>query len=139
MVRQAREQANRGLLVEALASCDNAIVQDKLNPAWAFLRASILLELGYDDDAAIALQRTLYLDHNFVMAHVTLANLLLRHGRSASACRHYRNALELLAQLDAQEVPLEADGMTAGRLREYIAATLEADRRGRNPSDGGMT
>lgn len=126
MVRQAREQANRGLLTEALASCDSAIAQDKLNPAWAFLRASILLELGYDDDAAAALQRTLYLDHDFVMAHVTLANLLLRRGRHASACKHYRNALELLAQLDAQQVPLEADGMTAGRLREYIAATLAA-------------
>ncbi|MBS0367630.1 MAG: chemotaxis protein CheR [Proteobacteria bacterium] len=127
LVRQAREQADRGQLAEALASCDQAIAQDKLNPAWAFLRASILLELGYDDDAAAALQRTLYLDHDFVMAHVTLANLLQRRGRHASACKHYRNALELLAPLDAQQVPLEADGMTAGRLREYIAATLAAD------------
>lgn len=126
LVQQAREQANRGRLDQALVSCDQAIAQDKLNPAWAFLRASILLELGYDDDAVAALQRTLYLDHHFVMAHVTLANLLRRRGRHTSACKHYRNALELLAQLDAQQVPLEADGMTAGRLREYIVATLAA-------------
>lgn len=139
LVQQAREQANRGLLTEALASCDQAIAQNKLNPAWAFLRASILLELGYDDDAAAALQRTLYLDHDFVMAHVTLANLLLRRGRHASACKHYRNALELLAPLDAQQIPQEADGMTAGRLREYIAATLAAGGKATTRSNGVMT
>lgn len=126
MARQARAYADRGLLPEALAFCDEAVARDKLNPAWTFLRASILLELGHNDAAAAALRRTLYLDHDFVMAHVSLANLLLCRGQYATARKHYRNALELLTPLDSRQVVLESDGITAGRLREIITTTLEA-------------
>lgn len=126
MVRQARELADRGLLAEALACCEALIARDKLVPAWTFLHASVLLELGETGAAAAALQRCLYLDPGFVMAHFTLANLLLGGGKRQEGYRHYRNALELLSALEPGQVLAEADGMSAGRLREIIESTLVA-------------
>lgn len=125
-VRQARDLANRGLLAEALACCEALIASDKLNPAWTFLYASVRLELGETGAAAAALQRCLYLDSGFVMAHFALANLLLGCGRPQEGYKHYRNALELIAALEPGQVLAEADGMSAGRLREIIETTMAA-------------
>lgn len=126
LVRQARELANRGLLTEALACCEGAIALDKLNPAWAYLRASVLLELGNPEAASAALLRCLYLDNTFVMAHFVLANLLLGLGQRQEARRHYRNVLDLLTTCDPEQALTEADGITSGRLREVVEATLAA-------------
>lgn len=126
LVRQARDLANRGLLTEALACCEGAIALDKLNPAWTFLRASVLLELGHREAASAALLRCLYLDNAFVMAHFVLANLLLGLGQRKEARRHYRNVLDLLTACDPEQVLTEADSITAGRLREVVEATLAA-------------
>lgn len=128
LVRQARDLANRGLLAEALACCEGAIALDKLNPAWTFLRASVLLELGNQEAASAALLRCLYLDNAFVMAHFVLANLLLGQGQRKEARRHYRNVLDLLTHCDPEQALTEADGITTGRLREVVAATLDAIR-----------
>lgn len=124
MAAQARQLANRGLLNESLEWCDRAIAGDKLNPSWSFLRASILLELGETAGAVLALQRTLYLDHDLVMAHFGLANLLLREGKQQQAHKHYRNAMGLLADYAAEQPLPEAEGITAGRLGEIIEASL---------------
>ncbi|RTL50587.1 MAG: protein-glutamate O-methyltransferase CheR [Rhodocyclaceae bacterium] len=136
LVRRTRELANRGLLAEALACCDELIARDKLDPAWAFLRASVLLELGELEAAATALHRSLYLDHDFVMAHFALANLLLGLGRRKEGRKHYRNALELTSALAPGQVLAEADGMSAGRLREIIEAALAAASEAKDGANG---
>lgn len=124
MLQQARGLANRGLLAESLAMCDMAISHDRLDAGWTYLRASVLIELGEIEDAMAALRRSIYLDHGFVMPLFVLANLLLSRGRRKEARLHFRNALELLAKLDAEEALPEADGITAGRLAEIVLATL---------------
>lgn len=124
-----RLHADQGKLDQALLWSDRAIAADKLNPQHHYLRATILQELGQWEQAAASLQRALYLDHEFVVAHFALGSLTLRRGQAASARRHFANALELLAASPADAIVPASEGVTAGRLREIIAAmaALEAN------------
>ena len=122
LCRTARSHANLGELTEAIKWCEKAITTNKLNPAAHYLLAIIYQELGQGEIAAQSLMRTLYLDPDFVLAHFALGNLCLSQGRHREAERHFDNALALLHAHPHDELPLEADGLTAGRLTEIITS-----------------
>jgi tetratricopeptide (TPR) repeat protein len=42
------------------------------------------------------LKRTVYIDPDFVLAHMSLGNIYKAQGRFAEACRQYENALRAL-------------------------------------------
>jgi chemotaxis protein methyltransferase CheR len=121
----ARALANQGRLTEALACCDRWIAADKMDAAGHYLRAVVLLELGHQDDARGALQRVLYLEPTFVLAHFALGSLARSRDRHDEADRHFANTLDLLGRLLPHDVLPESDGLTAGRLTETIAAMTE--------------
>lgn len=123
----ARAFANQGKLKEAFDWCNRAIAADKLNPATHYLRATILQEQGAEEEAVRSLQRALYLDPDFVLAHFDLGNLAMRQGRLAEARRHGENALRLLRQRQPDELVPESEGITAGRLGELIEAQMESE------------
>ncbi|MCM0083290.1 tetratricopeptide repeat protein [Geomonas sp. Red32] len=115
-----RALANGGRLDEALAACDAALSEEKLDPALHVMRAEILQEKGDGTEAQVSLQRALYLDPELVPAHFALGNLALWSGDIPGACRHFDNARRLLDRLPAEaEVP-GSEGMSAGRLREVL-------------------
>jgi chemotaxis protein methyltransferase CheR len=120
-----RELANQGKLAEALALCEKAIAAIKLDPALHYLRAIILQEQTMYSEAITALKRVLYLDPNFVLAHFTLGNLFLRQGNVRTARKCFRNVLALLSTCGQEDILLESEGLTAGRLREIIRATIQ--------------
>jgi len=66
----ARALADQGKLAEALTWCDRWIAADKLDAAGHYLRAVVLLEQGDPEQARRALQRTVYLHEDFVLAHL---------------------------------------------------------------------
>jgi chemotaxis protein methyltransferase CheR len=116
----ARALANLGNLAHAMLWCDRAIAAEKMNPRLHYLRAMILHELGEGVAGADALRRTIYLDHTFVMAHVALADLSRRLGRTDESSRHFRNATHLLRTRRQDEIVPESDGLTVARLVELI-------------------
>jgi chemotaxis protein methyltransferase CheR len=118
----ARALADQGELAEALTWCDRWIAADKLDSAGHYLRAVVLLELGDPEQARRALQRTVYLHEDFVLAHFALGNLARRGGRNDEAARHFANTLHLLARLHPDMLLPESDGVTAARLTETITA-----------------
>jgi chemotaxis protein methyltransferase CheR len=118
----ARSLANQGRLADALAWCDRWIAADKMDVAGHYLRAVVLLERGHQDEARGSLQRALYLEPGFVLAHFTLGNLARRRDRHEEADRHFANTLDLLARLPPHDALPESDGLTAGRLTEIITA-----------------
>lgn len=124
MARLARIAADQGSLDAALDWAQRALSADAFNPAWNYLRATILLERGDTDAAAAALQRTLYLDPGCVMAHVALAGLAARQGKQAQVRRHFNHALDLLANYPPERILPESDGISAGQLREIIATRV---------------
>lgn len=119
-----RMLANEGRLVEALACCDDALAVSKLAVDLYYLRAMILQELHRDDEAIGALKHALYLDPGYLLAHFALGNLTHRQGDARTARRCFLNVLALLADCREDQVLPESDGLTAGRFREIIQATL---------------
>ncbi|HYD75533.1 CheR family methyltransferase [Ramlibacter sp.] len=123
MVLQARGHADAGDLARAEQLCRLAIEQDKLDPQATHLLATILHERGAIDEAMAALQRTLYLDPDHVLARFTLGSLALRQGETQAGRRHLAHARSRLARC-APDHPLEGSGgLTAGELEGVIRNT----------------
>lgn len=118
----ARDCANRGRLDEAVAWCREAIAADKLNPAGYYLLATVQQEQEQNAAAMQSLQRALYLDPDFVLAHFALGNLCRSQGRQREAQRHFEHAQTLLQTHLPDEILPESEGLSAGRLGEIIAS-----------------
>jgi chemotaxis protein methyltransferase CheR len=119
-----RALANQGALGEALAASERWIAADKLEPTAHYLHAMVLQELGERTRARAALQRAIYLDPSFTLAHFALGNHARAEARPAEAQRHFHNAADLLRGRAADEPVPESEGLTTGRLREIISALM---------------
>lgn len=117
---EARLLADQGKLADALALCATAIQSDKLDPALHYLQATILQEMGRADDAVAALKRAIYIDQDFVIAHFSLGYLLQHQEKHREAVKHLKKARLLLQSSAHEDVPPEAEGISAGRLIELI-------------------
>lgn len=125
LVRQVRLHAGAGHLAEAEEACRRAVTLEKLNPSLHYLHATILHELGRDDEAHAALRKALYLDPEHLIAHFTMGMLFARAQKRKDMQRHLRTALALTTRLQPDEPLPEADGMTAGSLAHIIRSVLE--------------
>jgi chemotaxis protein methyltransferase CheR len=123
----ARAFANQGKLAEALVWCERWVTVDKLNPAAHYLRAIVLLEQGDMGKARSCLQRALYVQPDFALAHFALGNLARARSRHEDAQRHFSNALRALERHPPGDPLPESEGLTAGRLRETIMAMIDAE------------
>ena len=118
----ARAQANCGNLADALLGCDRWIAANKLDPAGHYLHAVVLLEQSHPEEARSSLQRAVYLNPDFVLAHFALGNLARNCGKNKEADRHFVNTLHLLRSYQANDLLPESDGLTAGRLSEIVTS-----------------
>ncbi len=118
----ARALANQGRIAEALTWCELWIAADKIDARAHYLRAVIQLELSDHEQARHSLQRAIYLQPGFVVAHFALGSLARSRGRQHEAGRHFGNTRHLLAGLHPGALLPESDGLTAGRLIDAIAA-----------------
>lgn len=122
---QCREKANSGNLDEALAICKKAIEQNKVNPIYYHLLASIEQELGNIKNAVDALKKAIYLDSNFIMAYFDLGNLLLKLEKNKEALKNFDNVNMLLERFrDEQTIP-NTEAITAGMLKHFITNILK--------------
>jgi chemotaxis protein methyltransferase CheR len=121
----ARALANQGRLADALAWCDRWIAADKLDPAAHYLRAVVLLERGDPVQARSSLQRAVYLEPDFALAHFALGNIARTGGKMDQADKHFANALGLLRKRRPNDLLPESDGLTAGRLIEFITSLTD--------------
>ena len=125
MASSVRALANQGRLVEALTLCVKAIAADKLDHGLHYLHATILQELNHEDEAVVSLKRALYINPDFVLAHFALGNLAIRQGNIRTGKRCFENVLALLAVHQEEDILPESEGLTAGRFREIIQATMQ--------------
>ncbi|MBI3853102.1 MAG: tetratricopeptide repeat protein [Verrucomicrobia bacterium] len=125
----ARALANQGRLAGALTWCERWVAADKLDPSGHYLRAVVLQELGDHEPARRSLQRALYLQPDFVLAHFALANLARSRDEIAGAEKHFTTALRLLRRCQPGDLLPESDGLTAGRLTEIISSIVAMETR----------
>ncbi|MEN6439919.1 MAG: CheR family methyltransferase [Syntrophobacter sp.] len=123
----ARIYANWGELEKALQYCEKAVTLERLHAGYHFLMATILHELARTEEAVASLKRTLYLDQNFVMAHVSLGNIIRKHGRHEESAKHFGNALLILKSRRPDDILPESGGINAERLVEIIEAMRQGE------------
>ncbi len=126
-LQDALALANKGELSKAMAACDLSIAADGADAGARFLRGMIAIEMGMLDEARRALEQAIYLDPDFVMAHVSLGSLAGRLGRTRQSRRHLRAALHLLSRLPPGAAVSDAAGLTAGRIIEAIRSAGGAE------------
>ncbi|MFA6596315.1 MAG: CheR family methyltransferase [Ignavibacteriaceae bacterium] len=120
-----RALANQGNLIEALKMCEKTITTNKLDPRLYYLYATILQENNQLNEAIVSLKRAIYLDTNFVLSYYLLGNIYQRLGDVKNAKKSYENVLSLLNKCSKDEILFESEGLTAGRFKEIINATMQ--------------
>jgi len=93
---------------------------DKINVDAHYLLATIYSEQGKMTEAINSLQKTLFLNHDFVLGHFLLANIHLNNGDKSVSCKHFGNALKSLKKYNQNDIVNEFDGLTAIRLTKMI-------------------
>jgi chemotaxis protein methyltransferase CheR len=119
-----RALANQGCLEDAARAA--AVVQGRFgaSPELLYVNAVVLLQMGRVEEAIGLSRRSLYMDRQLVVAHLTLAEALRRRGDVDAARRSLRNAASLLARMDRDQAVPASDGETAGRLAEMTRTRL---------------
>jgi chemotaxis protein methyltransferase CheR len=84
----------------------------------------VLQETGEREAARRSLDRAVYLQPDFALAHFALGNLARADSRGSAANKHFANALHVLRGCPPDELLPESEGMTAGRLKEIIGTLL---------------
>jgi chemotaxis protein methyltransferase CheR len=120
MLLLSRAYANQGQLPAAIAWCDKAIAADKMAARAYYLRATILQEQGCLPEALLAFKQAVYAEPQFILGHFALGNLASQQGRHKESEKHFENVLLLLARYEPEEIVLESEGLSVGRLREAI-------------------
>jgi len=104
------------------------VASDKLNADYHYLHATILQEMGEDQEAVASLNRAVFLNPNHVAAHFALGNLLLRMGNRKQSDRHLKIALTILGDYGDDDAVPSTEGMNARRLTEIILSMTRKER-----------
>ena len=118
--RQPADNAAASLAL-AIRRCVDAIDADKCDASLHYRHALLLERAGERAAARAALRRTLFLDREFVLAHVALGQLGEILGDDG-ATRHFSHALRLLERQAADAVVRGSDGLSARRLSAMLQA-----------------
>ena len=113
--------SNQGKFKEAIELCEKHIAVNKVDPVMHYLFALILREQNITEKAVLELNRTIYLEPDFVLAYYTLGNIFFRNGDTKKAEKLYDNALSIIDIMKEDDILPEADGLTAGRLAKIIS------------------
>lgn len=120
-----RSLANLGKLTEAFELCEKAVARNKLDPRLYYLCAMILQEKNKISEAISFLNTALYLESNFSLAYYTKGNLLIRNGNKQQADKCFENVIAILNKSRDVDILPDFDGLTVGRVKEIINATLQ--------------
>ncbi len=116
----ARVKYNKQQLEESEKWCLQAIKINKLDAEAHYLLATILFEQGRDKDAIASIKRSLFLEPDYVLAYYLLGNIFQMVGDINESKKNFDNALRSLSKLNHEDIIVESDGLTAGRLEEII-------------------
>ena len=111
-----RALANLGLNEEAGLACAAGLDLHRTSPELTYMHAMLLRQSARNVEALAALRCALYLDRQFVVAHLAIGDVLSAMGDRTAARQAFRNAERLLLAASQAEVVPGSDGLHAGRL-----------------------
>ena len=88
--------ADSGAYDEALAACHRALAINPLLPVARYILGIIYQRQGDSVRAISELKKTIYIDADFALAHLNLANIYKAQRKWQAAAREYENALTAL-------------------------------------------
>ncbi|CAA7620601.1 Methylase of chemotaxis methyl-accepting protein [Candidatus Terasakiella magnetica] len=124
-MEEMRRLADSGQWEAATAACDKAITATPLNPVAHFYRAMLFEQAGDLEECEKSLRRAIYLDRRFVLPHYHLGLFLSRRDDPVGARRSFRNVLTLLECAADDQLVVQGDSITAGKMREAVAMHLK--------------
>lgn len=124
----SKAYANLGRLEEALIWAERLVATEKLNADYHYFQGTILQEKGDLEEAISAMQRALFLNPKFALAHFSLGNLALKRGKLKESQKHYITVSRILSEYGADEMVPSSEGMTAGKLMNIIQAMTRQER-----------
>lgn len=124
-IDKVRALADEGNLESALQLCDSLIVAYPLQANFHFYRALLLDQIAGHKAALESLNRAIYLDREFVLAHYYTGTTLLKLSNSVAAIKSFRNVQRLIAARDPAECLPNAEGMTIADLDELTQLHIE--------------
>jgi chemotaxis protein methyltransferase CheR len=124
--RAARQLADQSQLEPAHRSLEALVKEAPLFAPAYYLQGLILQELGDAEGALAALRRCVYVDANFIMGHLALANLYAFFGQPERGQRHRAQIVRLLADARPDDLVPEGDGLTVGELLRAVGASVGA-------------
>ncbi len=117
--------ANHGDMAAASEMCDTLIRRQALDPNVRYLHAVLLLAEGNTTKCREALRHVLYLDPQFAVAYVMLADICISDNDRAGALRAcYQGLKTLTSQASDSNVPY-FKAVTFGGIREYLKAQID--------------
>jgi chemotaxis protein methyltransferase CheR len=121
MALMAKSLANLGKLEDAGEWATKAVKAERLKPDHHYLLATICQEQGRLEESMKLLKQTLYLDPEFVMAYVNLANIMKKKGEKKGFERYSKNALSLLSTMAPDEAVPHSEGVAAEMLAKMLS------------------
>lgn len=126
----AYAHADSGDFEAAIAEANSALA---VNPLLAPARYILGIIYQRQGDAAAALnefRRTIYIDHEFVLAHFNAANIHRARGAVDEACREYENTLRALYTNPAGSWTVFLGGFRPDLLAKTVERSLIECRKG---------
>ncbi|MDJ0762266.1 MAG: CheR family methyltransferase [Myxococcota bacterium] len=125
-LERARRQVNEGRIEETIGLLEHlALGPGKLDYRVHFLRAIVADQAGRVQESIRSLKQAIFLNKGFIIGHFYLGVIHQREGQSQASRRSFRNARNLVAKLPNDHLLDEAEGLTAGRLKEIVEARFE--------------
>jgi chemotaxis protein methyltransferase CheR len=117
-LQQIRALADRGNIEAALRLCQARLTREPLNPIGYFYEALLLDLVGQHAPALRSLQKAIYLDRKFALAHYYSGLIREKLGLREEALTSFRNVAPLIAGRPETERLPEAEGLAVADLQE---------------------
>lgn len=116
--------ADSGNFDAAIADANAALAISPLLAPGRYILGIIYQRQGDTVAAANEFKRTLYIDADFVLAHLNLANIYRQQGRNEDACREYQNTIRALHRAPEGDWTAFLGGFTSDLLVQICERSL---------------
>lgn len=119
-----RLAADSGDLDSARQFCERALAASTLATEAHYILAQVYEQQGQLDQALASYRRTVFLDRDFVLGTLGMANIWRRMGRGQDARRSYQKVLRQLSGLPTSASIHGAEGVTVGEIVGFVTREM---------------